>query len=280
MPSIFHKKALWVLIVALVIAIATGVGSYFLGSNTNPLTNALYFLGTPVRSVVTSIANWSEDQYNRSFAYAQLESEVERLRQEVASLEEAAREGEDASQENELLRNLLGLTEKRTDLTFESATITAWGSSGWSSTFTISKGTNTGVAVGQSVIDDLGYLVGTITEVGTNWATVTTLIDAEFQMGGMLARTDTVAILEGSFTLMKEGKLSYTYFSNDIDLMAGDQVLTSSIDGLYPSGLVVGTLEAVYKNASGIDEYALVIPKTDLSSLTQVFVIKDFDIVE
>lgn len=280
MPDIFHKKALWVLLLALILSIATGIGSYFSTASSGPLTNVLFVLGTPVRSVITNVAVWSEDQYNRAFSYTQLEAEVDRLRQEVATLEEQARDGEDASQENELLRNLLGLAEKRSDFVFESATITGWGTSGWSSYFTISKGTNTGVAVEQCVVDDLGNLVGIVTEVGTNWATVTTLIDAEFQMGGRLSRTDTSAILEGSFALMGEGKLSYTYFTQTADLIAGDQVLTSSRDGLYPSGLVVGTIEEVYKDHSGMGEYAVVTPKTELSSLTQVFVIKEFDIVE
>ena len=60
----------------------------------------------------------------------------------------------------------------------------------------------------------------------------------------------------------------------------GDLVLTSSMGGNYPSDLVVGSIESIHTDASGISRYAVIAPAADLDSLVQVFIIKDFDIVE
>jgi len=57
-------------------------------------------------------------------------------------------------------------------------------------------------------------------------------------------------------------------------------VLTSGKGGAYPSGLLVGRIESIEKDPSGMSDYGVVNPSVSLDLLTQVFVIKDFDIVE
>ena len=119
-----------------------------------------------------------------------------------------------------------------------------------------------------------------VAELGENWCTVRTLIDAGTEMGGQLSRTGGAAILEGDLTLMGEGKLKLTYLPENSQLISGDLVETSGLGGVYPSGIVAGHVEEVRTDVSGMTEYAVIVPETDLDSLQQVFVIKDFDIVE
>ena len=99
-------------------------------------------------------------------------------------------------------------------------------------------------------------------------------------MGGILARTDTAAILEGDFALMGEGKLKLSYLPENTDLVSGDEVLTSGRGGVYPAGLLVGTVDTVHTDDSGMTRYAIITPSANLNDLQQVFVITDFDIVE
>ena len=280
MKDFFRQNGILILIAAILAAIITFVVTSSLGGIANPMANFFNWVSTPVRSVVSSFASWTEEQYSRTYEREALEAEIERLRQEIAKLEEQAREGEAASRENKRLRDLLGLAEKRKDLTFESATVTAYGVSGWSSTFTISKGSDSGIAANDCVVDQYGNLVGLVADVGTNWATVRTIVDAEIQMGGLLSRTDGAAVLEGDFALMGRGRLKLTYLPEGVELLAGDQVLTLSREGIYPSGLVVGHVEEILTEASGMNQYAVVVPEADLDSLKQVFVITDFDVVE
>ena len=99
-------------------------------------------------------------------------------------------------------------------------------------------------------------------------------------MGGLISRTGGAAILEGDLALMGEGKLKLTFLPENSQLMSGDLVTTSGRGGVYPSGIVAGHVEEVRTDASGIGQYAVIAPETDLDNLKQVFIIKDFTIVE
>lgn len=274
------RKIFWIFVIALLLAALALGGSILLTGSAGPASNVLHVITTPLRNGMASAAGWLEDRYNYAFRYEQLEEENEALRQRIRELEEAARVGEDAIQENELLRELIGLTQRRTDLELESAIITARGATNWASTLTLSKGANHGVEAGDCVIDQYGNLVGVVTEVAYNSAQLITVVDAGLEMGGLVARTDSAAILEGDFTYMLQGKLKLTYLPENTQLLAGDRVITSGMGGVYPSGLVVGTIDEILTELSGMGRYAVLTPAADLDSLREVFIIKEFDIVE
>ena len=280
MKDFFRNNGWLILVIAVLLCAITAVASYAFQGVPNPLGNVLGVVTTPIRNGISSLAGWAEGVYNYSFRYDELQAENERLKAEIAELEAAAREGEADSKENERFRELLGLRQKRRELVFESATVTARSSTNWSSTLTLSKGSDHGVAAGNCVVDAAGNLVGIIDEVGTNWSTMLTVIDANLEMGAFLSRTESIAILEGDFALMAEGKLKLTYLPENTELITGDLVLTSSMGGNYPSDLVVGSIESIHTDASGVSRYAVIQPSADLDSLVQVFIIKSFDIVE
>lgn len=280
MKDFFRQNGILILIAALLLALITAVLSLLLGGLANPFANLAGLISTPVRSGISTFANWAEERYNDAFEQERLKEELEYYRQRVAELEEQARQAAAALQENERLRSLNGLRPPNREFETESAMVTARSTSNWESTITISKGSSMGVAPGNCVVDEYWNLVGVVAEVGTNYAVVRTLADAEIEMGGLLSRTDGAAILEGDFALMGEGKLKLTYLPEGSDLIAGDMVLTSGMGGVYPSGLVVGHVEELHTEASGMTRYAVIQPETDLAGLKQVFVIKAFDIVE
>lgn len=280
MKDFFRSNGPIILVIALLLAALTAVGSYALQGVPSPLGNVLGVVTTPVRDGISALAGWVEGVYNYSFRYDELQAENDRLKAEIAELEAAAREGEADSKENERLRELLELRPKNRSFDLESATVTARSSTNWSSTLTLSKGSDQGVATGDCVVDSAWNLVGIIDTVGSNWSTMITVVDANLEMGAFLSRTESIAILEGDFALMAEGKLKLTYLPENTELITGDLVLTSSMGGNYPSDLVVGSIESIHTDASGISRYAVIAPAADLDSLVQVFIIKDFDIVE
>ncbi len=275
-----HHKGIWILVAAAIIAVVTLVISLLPGGASGPLSGVFGVVTTPIRGAFSSLANWMEDRYNYAFQYDALVQENEELKQRVSELEKTARESEDAIEENERLRDLLGLAKKREDFVFESAKITARGATNWSSTLTLNKGTDHGVALGNCVIDQYGNFVGIVDEVAYNWCSIITVIDPEVEMGGLVSRTNSAAILEGDFSLMGEKKLKLTYLPENTRLISGDEVLTSGMGGVYPSGLKVGTIDEILTDPSGMGRYAIISPSTDLTSLRQVFIIKQFEIVE
>lgn len=280
MKKFFQSSGGLVALIALLLAALTLVVSLFF-TGSDPIANAVGVIASPFRAAGGAVADWFQRSTQERYQMQQLEAEVERLRKALADMEANAREGEQAIEENKNLRILLELRAKRRDLTdFESATITAHALSNWESSFTISKGTQHGVEVNQCVIDAYGNLVGVVSDTGLNWATVNTLVDTGLDMGGMVARADVAAILEGDFALMEQGRLKLSYLPEGTELLAGDEVVTSGRGGVYPPGIVVGTVESMHTDPSGMTRYAVVVPKTDLDALQQVFVIKSFDVVE
>jgi len=280
LKDFLRHNGILILIIAVLLAAITAVASYALKGTANPLSNALGVVTTPIRNGVSSFVGWAEGVYNYSFRYQELEEENQRLRSQIAELEEKAREGEAASKENELLREALGLRAKRSDFVLESARVTARSTSNWASTLTLSKGSVQDVEAGDCVVDAAGNLVGIIDEVGSNYSVMITVVDANLQMGGIVSRTDSTAMLEGDFTLMQEGRLKMTYLPENTELLTGDLVLTSGLTGIYPSGLVVGAIESLHTDPSGMSRYAVLAPAADLDRLVEVFIIKEFDIVE
>ncbi len=280
MKGFFRQNGILILAAALLLSAVTAAASSLMGGISNPLTNVLGVLSTPIQGVVPSFAGWVEGIYNYSFEYQTLQEENEQLRKQVADLEAQAREGEAASKENERLRALLELREKRQDFVFESATVVSRSSTNWASTLTISKGSAQGVEAGDCVIDETGTLVGVVSEVGVTWSVLITVVDTGIETGALVSRTESAAIAEGDFALMGEGYLKLSYLPENTELLAGDVVVTSGKGGVYPSGLVIGSIESIHTDPSGMSRYAIVEPAARLDSVYEVFVIKQFDIVE
>ena len=275
-----RPKGIWIVIAAVILAAVTLAVSSLMGGSANPISGVLGVITTPLRGGLHGLANWVENRYDYAFRYDALEEENERLKQRVAELEQQNRDSQDALEENEILRDILGLAQKRSDFVWQLTSVTARGATNWASTLTLNKGSHHGVSAGNCVVDRYGNLVGIVDEVALNWCTVITVIDPELEMGAQVARTNSAAILEGDFTLMGQGKLKLSYLPETTLLLSGDEVLTSGMGGVYPSGLKVGTIDEIKTEASGMGRYAVVSPTADLDGLRQAFVITQFDIVE
>ena len=278
MKDFFRKNGIVLLIAALVLTGVISIGSAVMP--VNPLTNLLGILATPFRAAATAVVSWGEGVYRYATEYEALQERVAELERELAETEAANREAASALEENARLRDLLELRQRRRDFVFESAAVTGRTSTSWEATLTISKGSAHGVAEGDSVITETGALVGVVDEAGLNWSTVTTIIDPDISVGATVFRTADSGILEGDLTLMTQGACRLSYLSAQAELVSGDEVLTSGTGGLYPSGLVIGYIEGVYTDPSGLEQYAVLRPAADLDALAQVFVIKDFEIIE
>ena len=280
MKDFLRQNGILLLVIALLLSILIGVTSAFLGGQADPLSNVVNVIISPIRGGVSAAADWMEGVYTYVFRYQELEQELTELRGQVGELEDELRQKEEAIRENEQLRELLNLQARRRDFTFEDVRITGRSTSNWESTLTLNKGSSSGIEAGDCVVTETGVLVGVVAETGTNWSTVSTIINTETQMGGIVNRTYSAGVLEGYFALMNQGRLKMNYLPEGAQLVSGDEVLTSGRGEIFPSGLVVGTVEGVFTDPSGQTRYAVVKPAVDLDVLIKVFVIKDFEIIE
>ena len=279
MRRFFTKHGLLVLSAAAAVMVILSLVTYF-SNNTGALTNVVNMVASPFRSLSASISAWVDDQIRFAEDYDALEAENQELREELAALEREIRQARKDSQENATLRQLLDLREQRRDFVFESARITGGDTSNWASTVQLDVGTDYGVAIGDCVITAEGYLVGSITDAGTNWSTCTTLVDTESSFGAEVFRTGEVAVAQGEFSRMGEGLLELDYLDGPDGVMVGDLIVTSGLGGYYPADLVIGYVREIMTGDDGLAQYAVLEPAADLEALRQVFVIKDFTIVE
>ena len=267
-----------VLVFAVVLLI--GLSAAARGGSVGLLQNVTGVLIAPVQKVVSSAANLFDSIYGYLYEYDALVAENESLRAQLADAQQSARDGVEASEENERLRQLLDLRAKHTDYVFESAKVVLWSSSNWSHSFTISKGRTSGIEKGDPVVTEYNVVVGQITEVGETWATVSTVIDVDMSMGAYIGETGTVGLVVGEYALMTERLAKLTYMVDGAQIYVGDEVLTSGEGGAFPAGLVIGHISAVQTEAGGQITFGLVEPECAFDSLVQVFVIKDYSVVE
>lgn len=279
MKRFLSKYGIWLLagvaVVVVVLCIISAVAS-----GTPFLRNAAGVIASPFRAAGSAVAGWVGGIGDHFDDVDALQHENDALRAQVADLEQQLRQAQKAQEENQRLRRLLELQSQRQDLKTVSARVAERSVDNWSSTLTLNQGTGAGIAIGNCAIDEYGDLVGVVTDAGLNWCTVTTVLDTSSAIGAKVFRTEQVAVAQGQLSLMGQGQLSLTYLENAGDLISGDLVVTSGLGGYYPAGLTIGTVEELRTGADGLTQYAVVTPKAAVTSLTQVFLITDFDVVE
>ena len=278
MKNFLKNNGLWILFAAAVISVSLALMSYF-STSSAPLVNLVNVAVSPFRSAYTAVATWFNDKQNYYRDVTTLLEENAALRKEIAKLEADLRQAADDSKENEILRDALELRKQRRELELESAIITERAVTNWTSSLTLNKGTSHGVETGDVVIDGTGSLVGVVRKAGWNWCTVLTLVDTDTSLGAQVFRTKDLGLAVGNFSLMEENRLRLEFLPAGCQLLDGDLVQTSGLGGYYPSGLVIGTVEEVLVDESGAASYAILAPSADLDALTEVFVVKSFDIV-
>ena len=280
MKTYLKKYGIKLLVLVLLVAAVTSIGHHLRQGAAGAAADAAGAVRTPFQKVATALVGRMEDLYGVLFRYDTLKEENEQLRAQIADLQKQQMAEAQATEENQRLRELLNLSEKHSDFKYESAKVVSWNASNWNSSFTISKGSDSGLEVGDCVITEYGVLVGTVSETGSNWANVQTVTDLGTSIGVLVGSSEVSAILQGDYTLMRSQNMKLNYVASTGQIITGDTVVTSGAGGSYPQGLIVGTVSSVHSEASGQNEYAVVAPFTKLEDLTQIFIIKSFEVSE
>lgn len=273
----FFKSRFFIFVLAMVlIAFFTMALSAAREGELNPVENvtgivvsSLQKTFTHIRVNLSSVTAYLTD-------FKKLTEENEALKEERAGLKEKLREYDKMKDENERLKGLLELKETRQDFTFVEAEIISRDVSNWANIFVIDKGQLDGISAYCPVITNDG-LVGTVVDVGTTWAKVNTIVEPSASMGAIITRTRDVGIVEGSFDLMEQGLCKLSYLSKTTNVVVGDYVETSGLGGLFPKGIMIGTVTEVGLENHGISKYATIAPEVDFDSIHGVFVITSYD---
>lgn len=262
-----------ILVVALILALVTAITSALFGVTW--AERAVQTVLTPIRSGFSALTRQIERYYDYIFGYEALEAKNEYLQQRINEIENSERNAAALERENERLRELLELSKQNEDYQFCDAYVISWDSSSWKSTFTIGKGTNAGLEKGMVAVTSKGQVVGLLTEVGTNWATVTTILDTSLEISASIASSGHTGVVQGAYATGEEGKLRINYLPSEAVLRNNDQVVTTG-SAVYPKDMIIGYVVDAGYDETGVAKYALLEPAADFDTLEQIFIITHF----
>ena len=110
MKKIFSNKSKLVMIIALCIAVVLAVTGAVLAGRAGIFTNIINTVTTPVKTLFTGVAVKVEELYDYMYGFDELKAENELLKKQIAEMESEIRDATALTEENELLRTMLGLS--------------------------------------------------------------------------------------------------------------------------------------------------------------------------
>ena len=273
MRHLFSTKVRIILVLAVLLAAGLAVVA---GVTNQSLPNMIVQgILTPFKAAGTALMDTAEKYYSYMFRYEALEAENEALKADIAEMEDVARQADSVSRENERLRAMLEF--KSTHETYEmvDAYIIGWSSTDWSNTYTINRGSSSGIEQNMCAITANGEVVGLVTEVGLNYAVVKTVLDSTLEISGTISTSGYNGMVSGGYIDGNETLLKMDYLPSDSIIRNQDQVVTSG-STVYPRGLIIGHVVDAGFEDTGVAKFALLKTAADIDSLEQIFVITEY----
>ena len=250
--------------------------SFALEFTDSPVKDVVGVVLTPIQSGINHVGGWFsgkmdyfEDNLKLAAQNEELQSQVDQLTVENTQLLQ------DKDELNSL-RDLYELDHKYE--TYEKVgarVISKDDSSNWFSTFTIDKGSNDGLAVDMNVMAGSG-LVGIITDVGPNWATVRSIIDDYSNVSAQISETEDTCIIAGDLSLTDEGTVRLVKLNDpDSKVKVGDSVVTSQISDIFLPGILIGYVSEIGVDSNNLTHSGLVSTVVDFKDIKEVLVIKN-----
>ena len=219
-----------------------------------------------LQRVATGLITGTSDRWQQYVLLQDVRVDNERLRTEMGELQIQLQQERALAQEARTLQALLDL-KRSTKLETISAAVIAGAASPDFRTLTIDKGTRQGVQTDMAVVAPAG-VVGRVITPTARAAKVQLLIDRNAAVAGLVERTRAQGVVVGT----GGDRLEMEYVPGTADIKAGDRVVTSGIDGIYPKGFLIGQIESVQRGAG---DYTSVVvkPAVELSALEAVLVV-------
>lgn len=274
MKHFFTNRIRIVLVVAVLLAVVLAVVSSLTGLKLPQML--VQGVLTPFRAGVSKLADQSQQVYNYIFGYESLLAENQQLKEQLAAIEDEARDAYATKQENERLRAALELVNANEDYELVDAYIISTSSADWSNTFTINRGSNVGIEAGMCAITAYGELVGLVSEVGVNYAVVKSVLDSSLEISATIAASGHSGMVQGGYASGLEGLLRMNYLPSSATIRNQDQVVTTG-STVYPRNLVLGHVVDAGFDDTGVAKYALLEPAVDIRSLEQVFIVTAYN---
>lgn len=275
MRFFFRSRQFKIILSVLIGLIAVAVISIVIGGRISPQADVFGTITAPFRAAFTYISETVTDisaalsgGSETELKNAELETELNELRDKLADYEAT-------KAENEFYKEYLEIKEQNPDFKMTKANLISRDLSDPYKGFVINKGTVDGVAQYDPVITEAG-LVGYISEAGSTTSKVVTVLSTDVTLGALDNRTEDSGILSGTLETAEKGYTRLYNLSRSCSVAVGDFVVTSG-EGIFPEGLLIGTIRSVGSDKYNTSIFAEVQPFAQLDEIRGVMVITDFE---
>lgn len=272
----FQIKSKHLLMILTFVCISAAALTFLNVVSVGPVRSVAGYIIVPFQNGINEIGKWLTQKGQRFQDAGALAKENEELKARVNSLME--QNNLLSQNQNQLteLQQLYQLDQEYSEYDKVAAEVIAKEPGNWFNTFTINRGSDHGIQKDMNVISD-GGLVGLVTEVGSNWATVRSIVDDSSSVSAMTVSTSDTCIVSGDLRLMDEGKLAFGQMKRNTDtpLTAGEKIVTSEISPKYLKGILIGYVSEVTEDPNHLTTTGYLIPVVDFEHLSTVLVIKE-----
>ena len=269
------KRPVAVCIVAIILFIILALMTYRDRTAGNEET-LFHAAADPVVTLVNDVTDTVSDFFVRVFSPNEIQRENKELKDRIAYYERELLLYEETARENARLQDLLDYVQQNENMRYLTACVTARSLNGYVNSLTLNVGTRHGVSENIPVVTGMG-LIGRVTEVGNSWCKVHTLMNDEMRISVMVERTRQEGTLGG--LIQQNGEtvgIQLYYLPENADIVIGDRIITSGIGGVYPKGLLIGTVVSLPEEENTAYD-ACVFPEVDFSEPENVLLIMGVD---
>lgn len=275
MRFFFRSRQFKIILTVVIILLALSVCFTIIGNKISPQANLFGTITAPFREAAVKISQGVKDFISAYSDGNEIMLKNEELEEEINKLRNEIKDYDEIVAENEFYKDYLEIKEKNTDFKFLQATLISRDNSDPYGSFVINKGTYNGVNERDPVITDAG-LVGYISQAGLTTSKVSTILSPDITLGALDNRTNDSGVVSGSLDLAEKGQTKLYNLSRSCNVAIGDYVVTSG-EGIFPSGLLVGTIKNINTDKYNTSIYASIEPFADIQNIRDVMVITDFE---
>lgn len=268
------KSKFFIILISISVFLTVVPSTLALMGRQDLLKSAVNLIASPFKAA----AKWCGDGVAGFFEYF---TEFDRLKaenEELRELLEEERAKNDAAnvaiEENQWMRAFLMYAGGEPRLSFIDALAVGREAGDFMTSFTLNKGSLSGISVGMAVIDE-GGLLGYISEVGLTYSKVTTIINDGVSVGVISPASGDYGALSGSYSYISDEICKMVCPDPNAELKEGDLICTSGAGSIYPFGISVGRVTRVEKDPYSRNTIAYIEPSADLVSADRVMIVSE-----
>lgn len=240
----------------------------------DPVRNVVTSAFTPIQEGINSVGGLISDKIKLFESIKELQAENKKLKEELAETNYTNKILQQEGYELDELRELYKLDKRYPSYPKVAATIISKDTNNWYSRFIIDKGSEDGIKVGMNVLAGNG-LVGIVTAVGHNNATVRSIIDDASNVTGSFLKTNDQCNVKGNLELIDKGLIEVTDIDKNAKVKDGYEIVTSTISPKYLEGILIGYISDISVNSDNLTMSGYLTPAVDFSNLSTVLVITE-----